>query len=67
MSTDNILILIYVVFSYWAINKVWYSRYTYITSSITDFVLKKVILGALVGWFLIPIAILMTIFGRKNR
>lgn len=62
---DGILGIAYFVLSYMAVNKVWYSRHTYIVTNEVGFFIKKVAIGVAFGWILIPIAIIMTIFSRK--
>lgn len=62
---DGILTVAYLVLSYMAVNKVWYSRHTYIVTSESAFFIKKLAVGLVFGWILIPVALIMTIFSRK--
>lgn len=62
---DGILAIAYCILSYMAVNKVWYSRHTYIVTNGTAFFVRKVAIGLAFGWILIPVAIIMTIFSRK--
>ena len=59
-----ILPIVYWVLGYWAVNKVWYSKKVYLVHDSMTFYAKKVILAAAFGWILIPIAILMKLFGK---
>lgn len=56
--------IIYFVLSYWAVGKVIYADKVVVYSSWTAFFAKKMAIGLLIGWILIPIAILKTLFGR---
>lgn len=58
------LAIIYLVLSYWAVGKVIYADKVVFYSSWTAFFAKKMAIGLLIGWILIPIAILKIIFGR---
>lgn len=57
-------IIVYWVLAYMALNKVWYSKHTYLVHSFKDFFLTKAILAVLLGWLVIPIAIIQMIFFR---
>lgn len=56
--------LIYLALSYWAVGKVIYADKVVLYSSWTAFFAKKMAIGLLLGWILIPIAILKLIFGK---
>jgi len=56
--------ILYIILSYWAAGKVLYSNKIVIYSSFGTFFCKKLIIGLVFGWALIPIAILKTIFGK---
>ena len=46
---DGILTVAYLVLSYMAVNKVWYSRHTYIVTSESAFFIKKLAVGLAFG------------------
>lgn len=58
------LFIIYLVLSYMAINKVWYSKRAYLVRDSAAFYMQKAIYAALFGWILIPVAVIMLIFGK---
>ncbi len=58
------VVIIYFILSYMAINKVWYSRRTYIVRNTMLFYMEKMIFAFVLGWILIPIAIIMLLFGK---
>lgn len=58
----GILLIVYVAASYWAINRVIFSRVnTYVAFA------WKFVLGAFLGWLLIPVAIIMLLFRKKKE
>lgn len=58
------VVVIYFILSYMAINKVWYSRRTYFVRNTMLFYMEKMIFAFVLGWILIPIAIIMLLFGK---
>lgn len=64
MSMTEIILIIYCILGYWAINKIWYSRRTYIVHDAMVFYMTKIGLGILLGFILIPIALIMAILGK---
>lgn len=58
---EGILFVVYMVFGYWAVGKTIYSNKILIGST-SAIITKKMCLGAILGWILIPIAILKSIF-----
>ncbi len=61
MSFEQIIIIIYLVAGYWAVGQTIYANKVVIYTGNALFV-KKVTLGFLLGWFLIPVAIIKKIF-----
>lgn len=59
-----IIFLIYTIAGYWAVNKVIYEGKVVIYSNGTDLFIKKLVYAWLLGWVLIPIAILKCVFAR---
>lgn len=57
-----ILVIGYVVISWWAVNKVLYEGKVVIYSNIGNFYLKRLALSVMFGWIFIPLAILKSIF-----
>ena len=60
----EILCLAYLILSYWAIGKVWYSKRVYIVHDTLGFYIGRFFFGVLLGWILIPIALLMKLAGK---
>ena len=59
----EILFVLYMVLGYWAAGKVVYRNYI-MFGSMSSIIAKKLAVGVLFGWILIPIAVLMLLFGR---
>lgn len=59
-----ILLVVYVVAGIWAVNKVFYENKVVIYSDGFQFFMKKLAYALILGWALIPIAIIKTIFSR---
>lgn len=60
----TVLIIIYLALGYWAYGYV-NSNKVYIYSSGLTMISKKLAMALMLGWLLIPIAILKMIFGRR--
>ncbi len=58
-----ILIVLYIALGYWAVGATIY-RNKVVFSAPGVFAGQKLALGVLLGWLLIPIALLMKLFGR---
>ncbi len=56
-------IIIYMILGYWAAGKVIYANKIVIYSGVS-FICSKLAWGFLLGWILIPIAIIKLIFGK---
>lgn len=61
---DYILTILYIVISWWAVDKVWYSKSVYIISDVGKFYVKKFSAALFFGWLCIPIAVIMVIFKK---
>ena len=61
----TVLLIIYWVLGYWAINKVWYSKKVYLVHDSLSFYIQKFFLAFLLGWALIPIAHIQMLFAKK--
>ena len=61
---DYIILILYVVFSWMAIDKVWYSKRVYLVGDSLYFYMKKFLMAFFLGWIMIPIAIVMKIVGK---
>lgn len=57
-------VILYMILSYWAIGKVWYSKRVYLVTDTIGFYMQRFIIGICLGWILIPIAIIMKILGK---
>lgn len=60
----TILLIIYCVAGYWAVNKVFYEGKVVIYSDGYQFFIKKLVYAVFLGWGLIPIAIIKCMFTR---
>lgn len=56
--------IIYLILGYWATGRTIYKNKILIGRGI-DILFQRLVAGLLLGWILIPIAILGLIFGRK--
>ena len=54
---ETLLSIVYVVASYWAVNKVLYEGKVVIYSSEVMLIMKKFVIGVAFGWIWIPVAI----------
>lgn len=61
---DTILMIVYIVAGWWAVNTVWYSRRVYLVSDTAGFYIKKLVMAIFFGWIFIPIAIVMKLLGK---
>lgn len=60
-----ILIMPYIILGYWATGKTFYYNKIIFHKSGELFV-QRIVMGAILGWALIPIAIILWIFGRRG-
>lgn len=58
---EYILFAVYIAWSWWALNVIWYNRHVIVFHDGFLFYGKKLILSAFFGWALIPIAVIMKI------
>lgn len=63
---ETILIIVYIVAGWWAINKVWFSKRVYLVSNAPNFYVRKFILALFFGWLAIPVAVIMTIIEKAG-
>lgn len=59
-----IFLLVYIAAGWWAANKVWFSRRTYLVYDSSKFYGRKFAVALFFGWVLIPIAIVMVILKK---
>lgn len=62
---ELILIVAYALLGIWAANRTIYANKTFIEFKPGAVFIRKFTVGLLLGWALIPIAIIKTIFMRK--
>ena len=65
MEAEGIIILVYAALGYWACGKTIFANKIRIGTA-SDLFLQRLILGVLLGWILIPIALLISIFSRRR-
>lgn len=58
------IILLYFILGYWAVGRVLYADKVVVYSSWAAFAAKKLAIGVVLGWILIPVAIIKVIAGR---
>ena len=58
---DMIIFIVYVALGYWAVGKTIYANKIQICS-LKDIFLTRFCMGVLLGWILIPVAIIKSIF-----
>lgn len=63
---ETVIFIIYWVLAYMALNKVWYSKRTYVVFDSKNFFLKKAIIAVGLGWILIPVALFQMIFSSRK-
>lgn len=61
----DIIFIVYLIWSYKAINDVWYSKRVYLVHDTMGFYIEKILLSMVFGWILIPLSIIMNLFKRK--
>lgn len=61
----DIIFIVYLIWSYKAINDVWYSKRVYLVHDTMGFYIEKIFLSIVFGWILIPLSIIMNLFKRK--
>lgn len=60
----EILFIVYWAAAYWATNKIWWSKNTYIYTNTANFYVKRLIISLVLGIFTIPVAVIQSIFRR---
>lgn len=60
----GILFIAYIVASWWAINKIWYSKRVYLVHDSMQFYVMKFIYALILGWIAIPIALIMRLINK---
>lgn len=61
----GIAFLAYIPVAWWAANRVWYSKHTYIVADSAAFYGKKFATVFCLGWIFIPIAIIQKIISKR--
>lgn len=61
---DDMLLIIYCIVGFWAVNKVIYEGKVVIYSDGMQLFIKKIVYAFFLGWALIPIAIIKCLLGR---
>ena len=61
---DYFLTILYIVVSWWAVDKVWYSKRVYVVNDVGKFYVRKFSVALFFGWLFIPIAIVMVIIKK---
>lgn len=59
------IVIIYCIAGYWAVNKVLYEGKVVIYSDGMQLFIKKITYALILGWALIPIAIIKCLFKRQ--
>lgn len=61
---SGVVFVVYMAAGWWAANRVWFSKRTYIVTDSAAFYGKKIAMAFLLGWLFIPIAIIQMV---KNK
>ncbi|MDE6641899.1 MAG: hypothetical protein K2K63_15400 [Acetatifactor sp.] len=61
---QSILFIVYIIAGWWAANRVWFSKRTYIVTDPAAFYGKKMAMAFLLGWLFIPIAIIQKVTNK---
>ena len=59
-----VLVIVYFAAGYWAVNKTIYANKVVVYSKIGDLFVQKVIWAVVLGWALIPAALIKKLLGR---
>ncbi|MBQ8923224.1 MAG: hypothetical protein IJ053_00375 [Lachnospiraceae bacterium] len=60
----TIISIMYIIAGYWAANRTVYKNYVIVGDNVMNIFVRKIVVALLLGWILIPIAIVMTILGK---
>lgn len=58
-----ILVILYFVLGYWSTGKTIYRNYV-LFGAPGDIFMKRLTMGVILGWILIPVALIMALFGK---
>lgn len=61
---QSILFIVYIAAGWWAANRVWFSKRTYLVTDSAAFYGKKIAMAFLLGWLFIPIAVIQMILKK---
>lgn len=61
---DFALTILYIIISWWAVDKVWYSKREYIVSDSGMFYVRKFAAALFFGWLCIPIAVMQVVLRK---
>ena len=59
-----IMLIIYAIASYWAMDRVWWSKRAYLYGDTFLFYCTRIVYAMLCGWFMIPVALVMMLMGK---
>lgn len=59
-----LLLILYIVLGYWATGKTIFANKILVSSDVLSIYFERAFMGILLGWILIPIAIIKKIAGR---
>jgi hypothetical protein len=65
-ALSGVIFVVYMVAGWWAANRVWFSKRTYIVTDSAAFYGKKMAMAFLLGWIFIPIAIIQMVTSNKK-
>lgn len=57
------IVILYIILGYWATGRTIYANKVVIYSGVS-FICKKLAIGTVLGWILIPIALIKLLFGK---
>ena len=64
---EVVFMIVYIAASYWAMNKVWWSKRAYVYTNATQFYITRFLICMIVGLVAIPVAIIQSLIGKNQN
>lgn len=61
-----VFVFLYIILGYWATGKTIYAN-SILIGNVGDIFVKRCVMGAILGWILIPVALIKTFWKDKRR
>lgn len=62
---EVIFMVVYMAASYWAVNKVWWSKRAYVYTNATQFYITRFLICMVTGFVMIPVALILTLINKN--